>query len=294
MKNIKDLIKYTLDKKASQLKNGDYFFVIPNGNIGSYVDGNGEISKALLSFDSISSWHYFNYIFDFLNKGSLNALSFSTSTFYAFQLNNINFSLGRKIETFKFAIQFHKAIKHMAQMLLLGWDEQAIKYGHMLIKMLYGKQYKGWHPAYRHPWFMLEIFCRWRGVDLDYGRLNYPKDMGVYQEVIKNWRTSDPALLSRLIEAVSEFHVTQSDEKEYENRTPDFSSSDYFVYAIEILLLLNIRERLGLPDYTPDHELMKLPVNNWHTQKTEIPKVELVERAKSKLLNDYPGIMFEI
>ncbi|KGN91079.1 hypothetical protein HQ45_00820, partial [Porphyromonas crevioricanis] len=77
--------------------------------------------------------------------------SFSISTYIAIEANNWYFSLGKIFGRYKRSIEFHKAIKHMAQALLLGWDELAINYGRLLIRMLYGKQYEGWHPAYKHP-----------------------------------------------------------------------------------------------------------------------------------------------
>ncbi|GHT15455.1 hypothetical protein FACS189426_23070 [Bacteroidia bacterium] len=70
--------------------------------------------------------------------------------------------------------------------------------------------------------------------------------------------------------------------------------TSYFIYAVEILLWLNIRERMKLPNYLPDNELMKFPINNWHTQKKEMPVIELIESTKLKLLRNYPEIEFEI
>lgn len=35
-------------------------------------------------------------------------------------------------------------------------------------------------------------------------------------------------------------------------------------------------------------------INNWHIQNTKIPEIELIEKAKGKLLTDYPKIEFEI
>ncbi|GHT28522.1 hypothetical protein FACS189432_06570 [Bacteroidia bacterium] len=51
---------------------------------------------------------------------------------------------------------------------------------------------------------------------------------------------------------------------------------------------------MKLPNYLPDNELMKFPINNWHTQKKEMPVIELIESTKLKLLRNYPEIEFEI
>lgn len=81
-----------------------------------------------------------------------------------------------------------------------------------------------------------------------------------------------------------------SDEDEHKDYTPDFPSSDYFIYPVEILLWLNIRERMGLAEYIADNELLKMPINNWHTQQVAVPVIGLVEQAKTKLQSEYPGV----
>lgn len=298
MKTIKSLAEYTHSKKEYQISKENYFYTEPMCDINKFINGENSIAGIGLALDFLSSWYHYNYIYSFAFKQNeyliVEENSFSISTYIAIEANNWYFSLGKNFERYKRSIEFHKAIKHMAQALLLGWDELAVKYGHLLIKMLYGKQYEGWHPAYKHPWFMLEIFCKWQKIELDYSKLNYPKDMGVYIEALKCWDTTDTTLLAKIINDLTDFHIAESDENEYEDRTPDFPSSDYFIFPIEMLLWLNIRQRIGLPDYTPDNELMNMPINNWHTQQTEIPRIEIIERAKQKLLQDCPEISFEL
>ena len=51
---------------------------------------------------------------------------------------------------------------------------------------------------------------------------------------------------------------------------------------------------MGLPEYQAKHPLMELAINNWHTQQTTIPKIELVDKAKAKLLKDYPEVSFPL
>ncbi|MDR0573866.1 MAG: hypothetical protein LBG96_07555 [Tannerella sp.] len=294
MQNLKEIYNYAIKKKKHQLSKLERHYSKSLFDIKNYINNQKDDSAVGLKMLNLSTWYQWNFIYDFISKNKITIENLIQSTYYGLESNNWDFFLGEKFEKYDEAIQFHRAISHMSQALLLGWDKLGIKYGKMLIKMLYGKQYKGWHPAYKHPWFMLEIFCKWQNIQLDYTELNYPEDMGIYQEVINNWDTKSPNMLSQLVNRMVEFHIEESDEYEYEDRTPDFPSSDYFIYAVEILLWLNIRERMGLPDYLPDNELMKMPINNWHTQKTEIPVIELIEKAKSKLVKDYPGIEFEI
>jgi len=300
MRTLKEVINYTIEKKEYQLTKLETHYTQSIQNIEEYIKGKTHVTIVGTSLGFLSNKYYWNFISNFLVKDSLDNKYIIQSTLLGIESNNWEFFLGKKVERYNSSILFHEAIKHMAQSLLLGWDKLAIQYGKLLIKMLYGKQYKGGHPAYKHPWFMLEIFCKWQNIKLDYDKLHYPEDMDIYKSVLDNWDTLDEHLLAKLVDRMVEFHIAQSDEyvttDEYGNEaSSDFSSSDYFIYAVEILLWLNIRGRMQLlPDYTPGNDLMKLAINNWHTQPTEIPKIELIEKAKEKLLKDYPGIEFEI
>ncbi len=294
MKDFQSLINYTLDKKKLQLKDEVYFKNNPLLEIQSFINDEEDDTTVSLSLDFLSSWYHFEFITLSVNNNKPELSNLQLATFYGIEANKWDFFLGRKFEAYAEAIQFHKAIKHMAQALVLGWDKLAIDYGKLLLKMLYGKQYKGWHSAYKHPWFMLEVFCKWQKIDLNYDKLNYPQDMNLYKRVLEHWNTNDVELIQELVNNLVDYHIAQSDEDEYKDKTPDFPSSDYFIYPIEIIFWLNIRERLELPVYNPDNELMKMPLNTWHNLQTEIPKIDLIDDSKTKLMKDYPDITFDI
>lgn len=294
MDNLSTSIEYTERKKKEQITKLESHYSKSIQEIKEFLDQKKSAVAVTSGFEYLSIWYQWNYINTFLDADTVDYEMLASATIYGIESNNVRYFLGKKVETYKQSIQFHKAIKHVAQALLLGWESLAIDYGRLLIKMLYGKQYNGWHPAYKHPWFMLEIFCKWQGIKLDYSKLNYPDDMGPYKKVLENWNTNDMSLVSDLVNQMSTFHIEQSDEDEYKDKTPDFPSSDYFIYAIEILFWLNIRKKIGLPDYSSDNELIKMPINNWNTQNIKVPQIELIQKAKSKLLYDYPGIEFEL
>lgn len=297
MKTIQMLVDYTKSKKKYQLEKKDNFYIEPIKDVERYIKNEDSVVGVGLALDFMSSWFHYNYIYSFLtisDSDTENSNFLAKATILGIEANNWYFFLGKNHEKYHRSILFQDAIKHLAQALLLGWDSLAISYGNLLLNMLYGKQYKGWHPAYKHPWFMLEIFCRWQGIKLDYSRLNYPEDMEVYSQVLQHWDTNDNVLLSKLVNEMVDFHISESDEDEYEDYVPDFSSSDYFIYPIEILLWLNVRERMGLTEYFAENDLLKMPINNWHTQQVAIPVIELVEHAKIKLQSEYPDTRFEL
>lgn len=297
MKTIKTLVDYTKSKKKYQLEKKDYFYIEPIKDIEEYIRNEKSVAGIGLALDFISSWFHYNYIYSFLtttDSAANDLSSLAKSTLLGIEANNWDFFLGKNHEKYYSAIPFQNAIKHFSQALLLGWDTLAVNYGKLLIKMLYGKQYKGWHSAYKHAWFMLEIFCKWQGIGLDYSRLNYPEDMKVYAQALQHWDTNDNELLSKLVNELVDFHIAESDEYERKNHIPDFSSADYFIFPVEILLWLNIRERMNFAKYTPNNDLLKMSINNWLIQKVAIPVIEVVEKAKTKLLSEYPNTHFDL
>lgn len=297
MKTIKTLVDYTKSKKKHQLEKKDYFYIEPIKDIEEYIRNKKSVAGIGLALDFISSWFHYNYIYSFLtttDSATTDLSSLAKSTLLGIEANNWDFFLGKNHEKYYSAIPFQNAIKHLSQALLLGWDTLAINYGKLLINMLYGKQYKGWHSAYKHAWFMLEIFCKWQGIELDYSRLNYPEDMKVYAQALQYWDTNDNELLSKLVNELVDFHIAESDEYERKNHIPDFSSADYFIFPVEILLWLNIRERMNFAKYIPNNDLLKMSINNWQIQKVAIPVIEVVEKAKTKLLSEYPNTRFDL
>ena len=297
MKTIKTLVDYTKSKKKHQLEKKDYFYIEPIKDIEEYIRNEKSVAGIGLALDFISSWFHYNYIYSFLtttDSAANDLSSLAKSTLLGIEANNWDFFLGKNHEKYYSAIPFQNAIKHFSQALLLGWDTLAVNYGKLLIKMLYGKQYKGWHSAYKHAWFMLEIFCKWQGIELDYSRLSYPEDMKVYAQALQHWDTNDNELLSKLVNELVDFHIAESDEYERKNHIPDFSSADYFIFPVEILLWLNIRERMNFAKYTPNNDLLKMSINNWQIQKVAIPVIEVVEKAKTKLLSEYPNTHFDL
>lgn len=293
MENLEKSILYTKKKKQHQISRLKSHQTKSIEGINEFLEDQKSAVAVTTGFEYLSTWSQWNFINNFIDSGTPDHDSLISATLYEIEANNVSFFLGKKVESYRHATPFHIAVKHMAQASLLGWDLLAIKYCRLLIEMLNGKQYKGWHDAYKHPWFIIRMFCKWQNIDFNYEKLNHPAQLGVYQDVLDNWDTRDTSLLSNLINKMVTFHIEQSDEYEHRNMTPDFSSSDYFIYPVEILVWLNIRNRLNLPDYLPDNDLMKMSINNTPPQ-TEVPKIELIEKSKEKLLKKYPGLEFEL
>ena len=205
MQTIQILADYTRSKKKYQLEKKADFYTEPLKDIEKYInneDSVAGIGMASTSFFMVSLQLYIYFLSD--DEGIANDSSLlAKSTLLGIEANNWYFFLGKNHEKYHRAILFDMPSSILHSLYFLGWDSLAVRYGHLLIEMLYGKQYQGGHSAYKHPWFMLELFCKWQGIELDYSRLNYPKDMNVYAKALQNWGYNDEIVLSNLVNGLS-------------------------------------------------------------------------------------------
>lgn len=301
MKSFIEAVEYTRQKKTHQTqKLKKSHFEEPNEELKSYIEEKAHLSFVGSNFNYLANWNFWHFIHLFIKDNKVEYSYLSAATGLALEANNWDFALGKISDTYKNAIPFDKSTMHLGQMLYMGWFDKAQKYGNLVLKMLYGKQYNGWIEKPLYPWFMIELFCRWQKITLDKRKLKWPDHLDIYGEALAEWDTADDQRLKDIVYKLSSFHIAQSDENvatdEYGNEfSPEFTSADYFIFPVEILAWLAIRKEMGLPNYTPNHnELMQLEINRLPEQNIPYPQDELVERCKAKLLADNKGLNFEI
>lgn len=297
MNNLNESIKYTLDKKTHQLtKLEKSFWLESHQDIEGFLQGKESDTSMSMGLEYLSTWYTWQFNHSFLTKNQVDNIQLAYATQYGIEANKVKYFIGEAFPTYGRAIQFTEAIKHCAQALIMGWDELAKNYLNLLIKMLYGKQYKG-RVYESHAWFMLELLCQWAGITLDEERVQCTDGCGKYNLAMNEepWDTKDSAHFAELMDELAEYHIRQSDEYErkYES-DPEFTSADYFIFAIELVLILAIRRRMGLPEYEPSNDLMKLAINQLPNEIVPIPKIEIIEQCKAKIRADNPTIDFEI
>ncbi|WP_395344250.1 hypothetical protein PN836_005575 [Ningiella sp. W23] len=302
MQTLEDSIAYTKRKKHFQLYGSDVDLLNKRiTDLSRYLKGEETLGSVALNLDRLSTYYHWSFIELSVNTNTIEMSTLAKASYIAFETNNWYEFLGKKVAKYSSAVSFNTAVKHLGQLLYLGQYDKAKQYGNLLMKMLYGKQYDGGLVYPTHPWFMLELFCRWQGKALDKKGTRYPENLGVYQTALDNWDTGDTQLLSDIVDSLTEFHIAQSDEDvttdEYGNEfSPEFTSSNYFIFPIEILMWLAIRKHLGLPDYiaSPSNELMSMPINQLPDTPVEWVKDDLVNQCKAKLKADNPDIEFAL
>jgi len=298
MENLKQALIYTDRKKTHQLKKENLFFIEPSQEIKAYLNGTEDDSSVGLNLEYLSYWYHWKFLNDFAQHQKVNTEHLAKSTHFAIESNVWRHALGILAPSYDAAVQFNFACMHLGQLLYLGWKERAIRYGKLLLKMLEGKQYNnasGW-PSY--PWFILQLFCKWQGIANSGELFNVKIDLGLYQKAIDLWDTKDATLLSEIISQLSDYHIAQADENVMTDHNGNefshaFSSSDYFIFPVEILTWLAIRNEMNLPAYPAQNNgLMSLAIN--HLPQNSVPEIEmdLAVQCRNKLKNDNPGLHF--
>lgn len=304
MKNLQEAINYTIEQKHFQVTEmRKSHFEDSQKEIYRYLKDEESDTAAGLGLGYLTTWYHWEFLDTYLQKKELKLELFAKSTFLAEQTNKWDYNNGIIYPPYNGAVQFQYATMHLGQMIYLGWWDKATEYGHLLLKMLYGKQYKGWIAKMPHSWFIMELFCKWQGIELDKSKVNYPKDMDYYGGAIANWNTQDIPDFVEYIELLCRYHVSNSDEYDEEIEVEDgkeffsheFSSSDYFIFPVEILMWLAIRKKIGLSNGNLSHiGLMQLPINQLPNFAVPYPTDDLVEKCWVKLQKDNPKVRLEL
>ncbi|MDY0907085.1 hypothetical protein [Pedobacter sp. CFBP9032] len=300
MKSLIEATEYTKKKKKHQLiKLKKSHLEEPFEDLKLYLEGEKHLTTVSSNFNYLADWNLWHFISDFINEHKITNKYLSLSTYWAMQSSNWDLALGQISNSYKSAIPFDRSIMHLGQLLYLGWCNEAEKYGNLLLKMLYGKQYNGWIAKPLYAWFVIELFCKWQKIELDKTKLKHPDHLGIYEEALANWDTTDQQKLNDIVDKLSIFHIAQCDEdvatdEDGNEFSPEFTSSDYFIFPVEILAWLAIRKVLGLPTYNGLDELMKLKINQLPSMTIEIPQQDLVSQCKHKLIEDNPHLALDL
>jgi len=118
----------------------------------------------------------------------------------------------------------------------------------------------------QHIWFLLELYLQHTKQEIE-GTNKYvhlavksaltdrvqpcdliPEELGLYREVLECWDTPDLNEITQLIGRMSEHHSILASEL---GKSLEFGNYDYAFYPYEILYLLYVRKKQGLPN--PEH-----------------------------------------
>jgi len=161
--------------------------------------------------------------------------------------------------------RFKEVVTALIHFTMLGWHKEENILFEFIVEH-FGGSILGVNESNKHIWFLLELYLKYRGKELwgssDYISKNVkdkclntkiesgliPEDLGVYNEVLTNWDTSDLSVIGSLIFKMTEYHSILASEL---GESLEFGDFRYAFYPYEILFLLHVRKKQGL--LNPDH-----------------------------------------
>ena len=160
---------------------------------------------------------------------------------------------------------FDEAIKALIHFTMFGWErEEKILFDFILEH--FGKHLMDANNWNKHTWFLLELYLQYRNktivgtnqnlfiavrehfqeAGLEFGLI--PEDLDIYTEVLEHWATPQLDEINTLIDKMSVFHSILASEL---GESIEFGDYRYGFYPYEILFLIHVRKKHGLP--VPEH-----------------------------------------
>ena len=278
MNTLTDLIKHTQEKKRYQLRELEKsHYLRPYEIFNDFINNKlSTKSTVALYMEYLSSWYLWKYINDFIENDKVDYSLLAQSTCWGYHGNLLNYLIGQLAPKYDSCVLLRTAVMHLAQMMMLGWDELSIRYGKMIIDMLNGKYYKGGQPKPIYVWFIIELFCKWQKITLDKSVLNMPDSLQIYEMALQYLDSSDVDIIQKIVNDLAAFHIQNSDEyvktDKYGNESSaEFVSSDYFIFPMEISMFLSVRKRLCIPENNSNNELISLSINHFPSDSIKFP-----------------------
>ncbi|MEN1990832.1 hypothetical protein, partial [Paenibacillus hubeiensis] len=159
---------------------------------------------------------------------------------------------------------FNKVVTALIHFTMFGWEKEEMILYSFIVEHL-GGELLDVNESNKHTWFLLELYLKFRGkvllgnnhaiskkvkeMCINNGIENrlIPEDLGIYEEVLTDWATNDTNIIYSLINEMSLYHSLQVSEL---GQFIEFGDYVYGFYPYEILFLLHVRKKQGLPNPT--------------------------------------------
>ncbi|MCR2803394.1 hypothetical protein [Paenibacillus soyae] len=169
---------------------------------------------------------------------------------------------------------FREVVIALVHFAMYGWEkEEQILFD--FIAQHFGECLLDANEENRHTWFLLELYLQYRNKTImginkklhlavksrlkEEGRrfASIPDDLNIYHVALERWSTGDLPELEQLIASMSRHHSELASEM---GQLGEFGDFRYGFYPFEILFLIHVRKKLGLPiSVQHDDLLMNTP-----------------------------------
>lgn len=150
---------------------------------------------------------------------------------------------------------YNRAALCFAQLLALGYKDEASWIGERLARGLSDGAFFEWLPDEQFSPFVVCLYRLWHGESPDEGFSREP-NIEAYRQIVDSWSTGGDALKNGLLSAC-DYHMQRID---YSKDDHEFYNEVYAAFPLEILAIEQIRKGLGMETPQVEHPLMKTPL----------------------------------
>lgn len=264
----------------------DFYFKEPSNQIETILTESKMQKAVMVDLKTLSNWYGNKFIYRALAENDLSTEPvFFSSSYYVSVIANI-FALGYPGNPPK--LLFTDLAMFLSNCLQAKWYDRSHEIIDIINQGLSTKFLKGGLKYSKAAWFIVEIANKAFNITADYTSYNYPATLGVYQQALDKWNTTDLQELDIIVSEMCEYHLSQAD---FNEETPlEFSFVKEFVFTYEILAWLSVREKMGIKNpESLTHALMQLPVNKLPVQAIPFNSIKLFDNVLKKLKEEFPG-----
>ncbi|MBV6716165.1 hypothetical protein [Paenibacillus chitinolyticus] len=219
----------------------------------------------LILLDSISSYYLSGWKNDVLINGGKDAEQLKKMQMVVFYQCMAQELYKIRYPKMRVRYSFREVITALIHFTMFGWEkEENILFDFIVVHL--GGNVMGANDWNKHTWFLLELYLQYKNKTImgtnqkvhlavkeefeeDGLRCDLiPEDLDVYEEVLERWSTPDLEEIETLISKINLFHSTLASEL---GQSIEFGDFVYAFYPYEILFLIFVRNKLGLP--VPEH-----------------------------------------
>ncbi|MUZ74914.1 hypothetical protein GOZ90_19685 [Agrobacterium vitis] len=241
-------------------------------------------------YERLALWFRMNYMLSGIGATpDVNLLAFSSRaqiSSFLFEIPIYDFypkNLGRySFDTFG---------KLLAQVLATGWKDEAELIARLGFKELNRLMDRGISYG-RMSWFMLELTKDWLNADVSLDsdfRQHEVEDLGVWDKLLDGWKEPNERKFDALMSEMADYHLSQSkDAGMSETEWYEFEDMSYWLFPVELLAVLRLREWVGIGNPTLSHPIFSVtPIGSLYPSP-EWPKDEVLDTAEAKFRSIYP------
>lgn len=266
VKRLVKVLKKDFGEWNQDAVNLQYFYREANENLAAFAEERDPKALVALEISRLQTWHFTLYAAQALNQSSYAIDELALSAKYAGW--HVLACEPRARINRGGSILLDRAAFYLALQTICGWKRRTLAVGDALVEGLdtdmldlrtSDEHDKG--VLYPHFWFLLHLFGLARGSKpIDTSLYSYPDNLGPYDQVLADWKTTDLAKVQQWVVAMAEHHVQMTDDSDPDGKN-EFDWDDAKLFPYEILAYLRIREWAGLENPTEfDHPLMQQPL----------------------------------